>query len=61
MMDRVTYETECQVVGHAPADVEHLKGHYTKLTCPRCKKSVIEHGLSDHPDAQKKGQTNGAA
>jgi hypothetical protein len=54
-MDNLAYALECQSVGHLPADVEHLKGHYTKLTCPRCRKSVIEHGLSDHPDASKEG------
>lgn len=43
----------CYAEGHAPPEVEHLPGHRTRIRCPRCNKSVIEHGLSDHPEAWK--------
>jgi len=49
--------TDCQIFGHAPPEVEHLSGvsdlgPATRIRCPRCKKSVIEHNLSDHPAMQ---------
>jgi hypothetical protein len=47
--DEICARQDCRLDGHLPSEVEHLKGHYTRLTCPRCGKSVIEHGLSDHP------------
>ena len=52
-MNHRTYEMECQREGHAPPLVEHLRGWHTKLTCPRCGKAVIEHGLADHPLAKQ--------
>jgi hypothetical protein len=42
----------CHVDGHAPPEVEHLSDWRTRIRCPRCRKSVIERGLADHPDAQ---------
>lgn len=44
---------QCYQFGHAPPEVTHLPGHVTLITCSRCRKTVREVGLSDHPDAAK--------
>lgn len=49
--DVLTHVSMCDRLGHRAPAVEHLPGHRTRLTCNRCGKSVIEEGLSDHPDA----------
>ena len=45
---------DCGSRGHAAPLVRHLPDWCTRITCPRCGKSVIERGLSDHPDVAKK-------
>lgn len=52
-VDQISRMSECRQFGHLPPEVEHLPDHVTRITCPRCKKSVRERGLSDHPDAAR--------
>ena len=49
---------ECASAGHAPPLVEHLPEWRTRITCPRCGRTVIETGLADHPDAKGKGPSD---
>jgi hypothetical protein len=51
--DRVMERYTCERYGHPPPLVEHLRGHYTRISCPRCGKAVMEYGLEDHPQATK--------
>jgi hypothetical protein len=46
---------DCARYGHEPPLVEHLPDWRTRLTCPHCRKSVIERGLTDHPEAAANG------
>jgi hypothetical protein len=43
--ERITKMSECRQFGHAPCDAEYNKVlDQTKITCPRCRKSVWEKG-----------------